>query len=358
MYDGATETQLLARSPGYAPRPHGETSGMDGLLASNQADLNAMCGLLAGEANNLYPNVSIELGQNNRFIDVCPAQYITLTIDAADSGQRVSWTNQKLIPRSVQLNLDFANDNLVTSIDCAAETFPENAVTVPIWAPQEYNFYDLPTAVGFALAPLGNLTFPTLVTPDNDGIYRGPGYNCMRDTTLASGVAIEPYLDLIATVAEYEDWKVYTWPAGIGFVNNGINGSFALPIGGVSVKHVKGVGIRKTGGTPESQASIDGFLAHYEDHGTWIGLTEVANPLNYHPHFTLLFTGPDLNEIELPLTVSTETFMDGLWHFDGLTNFNLPLSTYGTDWRLRFDSADAGVDACCFTSISFMGACA
>ena len=68
-----------------------------------------MAGLLLGWKNNPFPNIPLKLCQNNRMIDICPNQFIDLTIDAADTPRGVGYDG-KLIPRRAGLNYDAEAD--------------------------------------------------------------------------------------------------------------------------------------------------------------------------------------------------------------------------------------------------------
>jgi hypothetical protein len=66
--------------------------------------------------NNRYPVISIPLASNNRAIDICPHQYVTLTLSAEDTERGIVWDVQKLIPRNVSFSHD--SGRLITDLSC------------------------------------------------------------------------------------------------------------------------------------------------------------------------------------------------------------------------------------------------
>src|SRR3990172_11097869 len=120
---GASAT-LYSLSPGHIPRKHGEWELNDGLLAANQAGSNQMSGLLLGWRINPFPNIPLKLAQNNRMIDVCPRQFLDITIEAADTPRGVSYDGN-LIPRRVVLRYDNDSRWLSAEVYGEGETFEQ-----------------------------------------------------------------------------------------------------------------------------------------------------------------------------------------------------------------------------------------
>lgn len=164
----AAGNPLFARSNGKIITRFGRAgSTKDRLLASDQDELNTMCGLLFSQENNEYPVVDLSLGSNNRMLDITP-QYITLSVAAADNPRGVVWTDKKLIPRRVELSFNPKSGVMQTYTECEAETVeglavkvtPPNAETPGINVP--------PIEVGlpgYPLFPPGNLWWPGVVPP-------------------------------------------------------------------------------------------------------------------------------------------------------------------------------------------------
>jgi len=115
---------LYSLSPGHIPRKHGEWELNDGLLAISQAESNQMAGLLLGWRNNEFPDIPLKLAGNNRMIDICPRQFLDITIVAADTPRGVGYDGN-LIPRRVVLRYDNDSRWLSVEVNSEAETFEQ-----------------------------------------------------------------------------------------------------------------------------------------------------------------------------------------------------------------------------------------
>jgi len=73
--------------------------------------------------NNKYPVITMPLASNNRAIDICPHQYVTLTFSETDTERGITWSAQKLIPRHVSFSHN--SGRLIT--DAVCEYLIENA---------------------------------------------------------------------------------------------------------------------------------------------------------------------------------------------------------------------------------------
>lgn len=128
-WDGATATALFSLSPGHVFKRHGRVQSVQALLLTDQASANTMCGLIAGQANNEYPSIPIQLAANNRLLDFAPDCYVKLTLAAGDTPRGIAFTDKRLIPRSVAWNYDAASGGLLPTWTFEAETFAALAIT-------------------------------------------------------------------------------------------------------------------------------------------------------------------------------------------------------------------------------------
>ena len=115
---------LYSLSPGHIPRKHGEWELNDGLLAASQAGSNQMAGLLLGWKNNEFPDIPLKLAGNNHMIDICPRQFLDITIVAADTPRGIGYDGN-LIPRRVVLRYDNDSRWLSVEVNSEAETFEQ-----------------------------------------------------------------------------------------------------------------------------------------------------------------------------------------------------------------------------------------
>lgn len=129
-YNATTSQPLFSHAPGKTMGRFGAVESLDRMLLSGQTGANTLAGNVLAQRNNPYPAVDILLAENNRMIDICPRQYVTLTIAAADTERGITWTAQKLIPRRVGFEHDAESGALLTSLECEAETIGTAGVTV------------------------------------------------------------------------------------------------------------------------------------------------------------------------------------------------------------------------------------
>jgi hypothetical protein len=145
-----------AWAAGTALKRFGLMETRDNLMLSSQAQANELAGMMLGQRNNPYPSVNITLGANNRLVEINPRQRVTLSLEAVDTPRGITWTDQKLLVRRVELRHDPESGFLWTEIECEAETLPELAIayippSIPItnkWTPP-----DLPNIPPVGLIP-------------------------------------------------------------------------------------------------------------------------------------------------------------------------------------------------------------
>jgi hypothetical protein len=125
---------LYSRHPGTSPHQFGKPQTKDRLAFNSQADCNQMCGLLGGKLNNEYPNVNINLAENNRMFDITPCMYAVINMDASDNPRGISWSNKRFIPDRITYKHDPAKGGLTVEMEFAAETFqlPSTTIIKPV----------------------------------------------------------------------------------------------------------------------------------------------------------------------------------------------------------------------------------
>lgn len=99
---GLTAFAALANGHSFKRFGHNETVDRIVLWAS-QAAANELAGLIATARNNPYPIISVELAQNNRFLDICPQYYVTLTIDPDNVPRGLNIAGFNLFVENVEL---------------------------------------------------------------------------------------------------------------------------------------------------------------------------------------------------------------------------------------------------------------
>ena len=95
-------------------------------LSAGQAEANAIAGLRLGNANRQY-DFEIPVAQNNRMVDICPDQYVGITIVEGDTARGIGFSG-RMVPRHVDMNYDMKSGFLWFTWSGEQETFAENAV--------------------------------------------------------------------------------------------------------------------------------------------------------------------------------------------------------------------------------------
>jgi hypothetical protein len=119
-YDGTSAAPLFSRAPGTVPKHYGYLESPSNHLFTDQAECNQIAGSILAAENTPY-KVTIPLS-NQGLIDICPHQYITLTIVAGDTPLGITMTAQTFVPRRVEREHDPDTGLLHTTITCVQET--------------------------------------------------------------------------------------------------------------------------------------------------------------------------------------------------------------------------------------------
>lgn len=138
------------------------------LIVASQAQANEIAGLRLARANREF-EFEISVGQNNRFVDIAPEQYVALELAAGDTPRGIEFDG-RIVVRHVELKYDARSGFLWFEWSGEQETFGENAVDGDI---PEGN--ELPSTPSFPpLPPLPPLPDPP-ITPIPVG-EDGPQY--------------------------------------------------------------------------------------------------------------------------------------------------------------------------------------
>lgn len=159
--DDNPDVVLMSRAPGVVPMNKGKMESYSGLVFDNQDHANLLSGMLLAKSNNRYPHVDIDLASNNRFLDICPNQYCTISLEASDTPKQIVWTDQKIIPRRV--SYDFMDGNILTGVEFEADTSGPEGVTVIPPQPIEENIDPGVDPGDFPIFPPGNIWFPPFI---------------------------------------------------------------------------------------------------------------------------------------------------------------------------------------------------
>jgi len=119
-YDDGAAIAIFSLARGHVFNCYGSVVKAERLALTDQNQANSLAGLIMAHENNEYPNVDIPLSSGNRMIDICPWQYVTMSIDPADTERGITWITKYLVPRRVSFS--FREGSILADIEAEAMT--------------------------------------------------------------------------------------------------------------------------------------------------------------------------------------------------------------------------------------------
>ena len=171
-YNGVSQRQVYSRAPGRIGKLHGGISSFSNYVIADQDEANRMSGALLAMENYEYSAFDLDMGANNRLIDIAPRQYCTMTIAEADNPRGIALSAARLIPRKVVYNYDAESGALTTSGVFEVETIGVDGVS---YYPIDIGEDDTPIDIGdIDDFPIDDIDFPDdpidVGTPCADGV--------------------------------------------------------------------------------------------------------------------------------------------------------------------------------------------
>jgi hypothetical protein len=138
-----TFAALMSQAPGSAPAYRGKVERLQGLVLTDQAQLNDLTGDLFAYKNSKY-NVSMKMAGNYRNIDIAPKEKCLLNVGITDTVRRIQFTNKPFHPITMswqwQSDKAFLYPNIIfneitNGIGGATEQIPAETIDVPAVPP-------------------------------------------------------------------------------------------------------------------------------------------------------------------------------------------------------------------------------
>lgn len=123
-YVDGVGTPICTRAYGTVLEHHGRVERRERLALEDASQAIELTGLIMGQLNNEYPEITVRLASNHRFFDLAPRQYATFD----EISLRGEGFSGKAIPR--RLSYTFEEGALLCDVVFEAESFPTNAVLV------------------------------------------------------------------------------------------------------------------------------------------------------------------------------------------------------------------------------------
>ncbi|KKK91031.1 hypothetical protein LCGC14_2717050, partial [marine sediment metagenome] len=164
-FSGPSETggiaAFLAGAPGEAPDYFGSVERVQGLVVSNQLQLNELVGYAFSMKNSVYPEVDVPIAGDYRFLDIAPQHRVLVSVAENDTHRGIVWTQKPFIPQEISYQWLPQFQSLLMDIGLAEETGGEPgfgaAATIEIPLEPPYDQYDLPD---------WEIELPPIIPPD------------------------------------------------------------------------------------------------------------------------------------------------------------------------------------------------
>ncbi len=166
MLDDDRDIHLYALAPGRSVARFGDVTSLERVAVSNQSNANDLAGLIYGRLGSSIKSIGFALEQNNRAIDVCPAQYVDLDI-SADLDPAGLGYDGRAVPNSVAYSHNPSTLEAWINVTCEPESsigqgIIGDAPEVEIFEPSPYE--PIPDIVIPDVPPLTDGTAPVTGT--------------------------------------------------------------------------------------------------------------------------------------------------------------------------------------------------
>lgn len=125
VYDNGEATPVCTRAYGTALAHYGRVERRERLAYADVGEAIHLTGLIMGQINNEFPEITVRLASNHRFFDLAPRQYARLQFYPHENHREIDF-NKKAIPR--RFSYLFEEGAILADVVFEAETFETNAV--------------------------------------------------------------------------------------------------------------------------------------------------------------------------------------------------------------------------------------
>lgn len=100
-YSGGNQLAVGGLSPGNVPGPFGDVIEIGDLVFLSQDEAIVLAGAYYGWMINELKEIKFTLAQINKFIDIAPRQYCTLSLAAEENNRGLEFSNLRILPRQL-----------------------------------------------------------------------------------------------------------------------------------------------------------------------------------------------------------------------------------------------------------------
>lgn len=143
---GATgSSALLSNAPGETPAYRGRAKTIEGLILSNQTQLNRIAGSVYAFENAPFPSLSLEMKGNYSNLDIAPIERITVDLAAADTPRRITFSNEPFYPIAMSWRYDPITQVRLPTLELGQLVNGANGDTIVVPPIPEGGFTNPPT---------------------------------------------------------------------------------------------------------------------------------------------------------------------------------------------------------------------
>lgn len=170
-FDGTTITPYCAVAPTRIRANRGGKKNYDGLIVSSQADTNFLAGRFLAVDNNPIEEIRISFAGDYSVVDIFPQRWWTTTVGSSDTLRGITLSNIRMVPRTVNLQLNAKEGACLVDAVFEAEAFGPDGIGVscpssgspqaevsPTWS-ETPGSSDSPGSSSSALMSVGSLEF-------------------------------------------------------------------------------------------------------------------------------------------------------------------------------------------------------
>lgn len=128
IYQNGVGTPVCTRSYGTSIAHYGKVERRERLALESTDQAVELTGMIMGQLNNEFPDITVRLASNHRYFDGAPRQYATLSLAETDTIRGVVLEDERLIPR--RISYTFEEGALLTDVVFEKETREVNALLV------------------------------------------------------------------------------------------------------------------------------------------------------------------------------------------------------------------------------------
>lgn len=129
-FDGTDITPYCSVAPTRNRAGRGNKTNQDGMMVTSQGDANFLSGRFQATANNPIEEIRVQFAGDYSVLDVFPQRWYTTTVTTEDTLRGITLTSIRMVPRTVNLQLNTKDGVCLVDAVFEAEAFGPDGITV------------------------------------------------------------------------------------------------------------------------------------------------------------------------------------------------------------------------------------